>query len=59
LGKPGEERGREGERGAGWENGREGDREEEKRQMRFKRNGNTRRISFCKRMDFDGRALFN
>jgi hypothetical protein len=38
---------REGERGTGWENGREGDREEEKRQMRFKRNGNTREISFA------------
>ncbi len=44
MGKPGEAKGIEGEWGAGWENGREGDREEEKQQMRFKRNGNTRQV---------------
>ena len=38
MGKPGEAKGIEGEWVAGWENGREGDREEEKQQMRFKRN---------------------
>ena len=41
VGKSGQEKEREGERGTGWENGREGDTEEKKRQMRFKRNGNT------------------